>query len=472
MRTTIRVATMAAAILGLTIPAYASDSPFGPPRNAAEELPAAAGSLDTFTMVPDDPINLDHRTGSPLKLSLAQAGAPAATLAATTCDVEVIGRILAGGLPLKNAPLSLYDRASAGADTSPVTGTATVNRWLPDLILLGNARTDDDGAYFFCVERADTRDGTLDVYVQLTTEDPAVVTVTVPLTSQPGIQNPDFKSPLLTYAATTSEFHDVQGPVFDMGTWTTSQPGAYPPPIDDLPDCNIQTQSPQAARAPPNLVCFPHSLGPLGTVSAAFSIYGHIHFAAAYFRTVLNDPIPFVQVYYPENHCGAQVACYQRTGHTIHIPRQMAGFFINVHEYGHHVMSTKSADDSPGGAHIIHPQMGWSEGWADFMPSLVTSIATGSTSDSAGSPATGGEGAESNVQNALYDLFDVSNEPGDDATEPVQDFWTVFRADVPRAPYRPTSFCHFQQAWADRYAAEPAKVERLEGVASLNGIDC
>lgn len=400
------------------------------------------------------------------------ASSDEAPLASGPCDVSFSGRIVAGGLPLANAPLELHDKLHVtSADDVDILRSASANRWVPSSKIVSSGRTDGDGGFTFCVSRAALPDGTLDAFVRLRTVDPVVASVMA--SGRSVAVHTD--SGALAYEADSAEFRDVADGDFDAGTLVPREPGPYPPVVDDLPDCPIEFASGPtgrvvtAERPQDDLVCLPRSILPYGSVASAFAVYSYIHYAAHYLASDLGVGMGHVEVYYPDESCfGGAAACYYGGQAEIVVPAKAAGYSIVVHEYGHHVMYTRSTSNVVGGWHACGTASGamlaWSEGFADFMPAFASRFerSTLCRGDEAPPSAFGAED-EANVAATLEDLLDDANEPGDPATVSAADFWRVFT----RGPH---TYQTFHDLWLAEFGEGSREAVALAAVEAHNGI--
>ena len=156
---------------------------------------------------------------------------------------------------------------------------------------------------------------------------------------------------------------------------------------------------------------------------------------------------------------------------------------VILHEYAHLLAARFSADDSPGGAHVLgdvlDPRVAWSEGWANFFSAVVRNDPV--YRDSLGqdgttvleydievnSPAGDQPGyrSEFSVHSILWDLFDGTDDAGDVFQIPFTAIWSAFRSlALDNFVYLPT--------FLDRLGAlHPGATSILDQIVRLRAVD-
>ena len=173
---------------------------------------------------------------------------------------------------------------------------------------------------------------------------------------------------------------------------------------------------------------------------------------------------------------------YHRTFDIINLePNSDKADFTIQHEYGHHVMKSVYVDknngdypNSPGGPHSIESkhtsrELVWTEGWADYFVSLVTTSATfrhGYTYDFENRNYRDpiirsfdpGDLVEGNIASILWDLTDGAGEPDtrrdnqDTIANLKQNIWNIFDTPALNSSVAPQeTFDEFIAQWGQRY---------------------
>ena len=156
---------------------------------------------------------------------------------------------------------------------------------------------------------------------------------------------------------------------------------------------------------------------------------------------------------------------------------------IILHEIGHTLMSAASAIPSgAGGRHSVerayNEQLAWAEGWATFFAGCVlygdaernpvmAHFGGGLSLESLPGRIAAGERNEMRVAAALWDLYDVGNESGDEIGVSFEAMWRVLEASDGRAI---ESLREFVEKLVQLNAADGETVAKIQRTLASGGI--